>query len=248
MAQLFRPNANTYATVSLIVGALVPFSIFYFGSTITRSGFNTGVGVPLDQPIPFSHKHHAFELGIDCRFCHTGVETGAAAGLPTTEVCMTCHSQVWTNNPLLEPLRKSWETGTPIQWVRVNRVPDFVYFDHSIHINRGINCNTCHGPVQEMQITSKGQTFHMSWCLDCHNSPQDFLFDYKAGEEPRQQVFELYAKLTMGEKLSKFEHEIAEGRGLLARLPKDKAHEGVELMKARKINTAQLTDCYVCHR
>jgi hypothetical protein len=114
MAQLFKPNANTYATVSLIAGAAVPFALFYFGSTLTRSPYNTYVDVPLDQPIPFSHKHHAYELGIDCRFCHTSVETGAVAGLPTTEVCMTCHSQIWTNSPLLEPLRKSWESGTPI--------------------------------------------------------------------------------------------------------------------------------------
>jgi hypothetical protein len=249
MAQLFSPNANTYATVSLIAGALVPFSLFYFGSSITRSPYNTGVSVPLDQPIPFSHKHHAFELGIDCRFCHTGVETGPVAGLPTTEVCMTCHSQVWTNSPLLKPIRDSWETGTPISWVKVNRVPDFVYFDHSIHIARGLNCNTCHGPLQDMQITSKGKAFHMQWCVDCHNSPQDFMYEYAEGQEPRKQVFELYAKYIRGDKLEPYEQEILENRlGDTPTIPKDKAHEGVELMKQRKINTAQLTDCYVCHR
>jgi hypothetical protein len=246
MAQLFRPNANTYATVSLIVGALVPFSIFYFGSTITRSGYNTGVGIPLDQPIPFSHKHHAYELGIDCRFCHTGVETSAIAGLPTTEVCMTCHSQIWTNNPLLEPLRKSWESGTPIEWVKVNRLPDFVYFDHSIHIAKGLNCNVCHGPVQDMMITSKGRAFHMSWCLECHDNPEKYMIEYKVGDEPRKQVFELYAKLMAGEKLTEYEHFLAEGE--FREIPKDKAHEGVTLMEARKINKAQLADCYVCHR
>ncbi len=246
MAQLFKPNANTYATVSLIVGALVPFSLFYFGSTITRSGYNTGVGVPLDQPIPFSHKHHAFELGIDCRFCHTNVEYGAVAGLPTTEVCMTCHSQIWSNNPLLEPLRESWESGKPIQWVKVNRVPDFVYFDHSIHIDRGINCNTCHGPVQEMQITSKGQTFHMSWCLECHNNPEEFMYEYKPGEVPRKQVFELYAKLMSGHKLTEYEERIRKGE--FEHIPNDKAHEGIALMKERGVVKAQLHDCYVCHR
>lgn len=246
MAQLFRPNANTYATVSLIVGAALPFSIFYFGSTITRSPYNTGVSVPLDQPIPFSHKHHAYELGIDCRFCHTGVETGAVAGLPTTEVCMTCHSQIWTNSPLLEPLRQSWETGTPLQWVKVNNVPDFVYFDHSIHIDRGINCNVCHGPVQEMQITSKGQTFHMSWCLECHNNPEEFMYEYEHGEEPRKQVFELYQKLMTGHKLTEYEERIRQGE--FEHIPKDKAHEGLELMESRGIVKAQLADCWVCHR
>jgi hypothetical protein len=246
MAQLFRPNANTYATVSLIVGAAVPFSLFYFGSTITRSPYNTGRSVPLDQPIPFSHKHHAYELGIDCRFCHTGVETGAVAGLPTTEVCMTCHSQIWTNSPLLEPLRQSWESGTPLQWVKVNHVPDFVYFDHSIHIDRGINCNTCHGPVQEMQITSKGQTFHMSWCLECHNNPEKFMFEYKPGEEPRRQVFELYQKLMSGQELTEYEERIRQGE--FQSVPNDKAHEGIKLMEQRGIVKSQLADCWVCHR
>lgn len=248
MAQLFKPNANTYVTTSLVLGAIVPVMIFYFGSTITRSPYNTGVGIPLDQPIPFSHKHHAFELGIDCRFCHTSVETSAVAGLPTTEVCMTCHSQIWSNSPLLEPLRKSWETGTPIEWVKVNRVPDFVYFDHSIHINRGINCNTCHGPVLEMQITAKGQTFHMSWCLECHKNPEKFLHEWKENEEPRKQVFELYTKLMRGEKLKPYEHEVAKGH--FRQVPVDKAHEnvGTLLMEERKINKAQLDDCYVCHR
>jgi len=247
MAQLFRPNANTYATVSLIVGGLIPVLVFFFGSTITRSPYNTAVGNPLDQPIPFSHKHHAFELGIDCRFCHTSVETGAVAGLPTTEVCMTCHSQVWTNSPLLEPLRVSWETGTPIEWVKVNSVPDFVYFDHSIHIDRGVSCNTCHGPVQEMQITSKGQTFHMAWCLDCHNSPEDFLLNLEEhGVEPRQKMFDLYQKFVMGERLTPEEHAIFEGD--FEEIPQDLAHENIKLMEEAGINTTQLTDCYVCHR
>ncbi|HXH61893.1 MAG TPA: cytochrome c3 family protein [Fimbriimonadaceae bacterium] len=248
MVQLFKPNANTYAKVSLIMGAVIPFCVFYFGSTITRAPYNTGVGIPRDQPIPFSHRHHAMELGIDCRFCHTSVETSAVAGLPTTEVCMTCHSQIWTNSPLLEPLRKSWETGTPIEWVKVNRVPDFVYFDHSIHINRGINCNTCHGPIQQMTITEKGQTFHMSWCLECHRDPADFMYEWNADESPRQQVFELYKKLMAGEKLTGYEYEIAEGH--FKKIPKDKAHQelGESLMETRQINKSQLTDCYVCHR
>ena len=254
MAQLFKPNANTHVTVSLIVGALIPIAVFYFGSTITRSSHNTQVGNPLDQPIPFSHKHHAFELGIDCRFCHTSVETGAVAGLPTTEICMTCHSQIWSNSPLLEPLREGWRTGTPIEWVKVNRVPDFVYFDHSIHVNKGISCNVCHGPVQEMQITAKGQTFHMAWCLDCHNSPQDFMFEMDGHEgdeprEPRKMIFDLYAKYINGEQLAPIEYEILEGRvNHLVKIPDDADHDGLQIMKDRKINASQLTDCYTCHR
>ena len=260
MAQLFGPNTNTYAKVSLLLAAGAPLTVFYLGSTITRSSYNTHVGIPLDQPIPFSHKHHAFELGIDCRFCHTSVEEGAIAGLPTTEVCMTCHSQVWTNSPLLAPLREGWESGVPIEWVKVNRVPDFVYFDHSIHIVRGINCNTCHGPVQQMQITFKGQTFHMSWCLECHRNPEKFMYEMEEGMEPRAQVFELYSKLSRGEKLTPFENAMKEGR--YAHVPDDIAHEGlvpseeggppmsegVRLMKERKVAKAELTDCWVCHR
>ena len=172
---------------------------------------------------------------------------------------MTCHSQVWTNSPLLDPLRQSWESGVPIEWVKVNRVPDFVYFDHSIHIDRGINCNTCHGPVQQMQITFKGQAFHMSWCLECHRNPEKFMYETEKGIEPRKQVFDLYLKISSGKKLTAFEHAMAEGE--FVNVPDDVAHKGlapdngepavsngVRLMKERKIAKAQLIDCWVCHR
>lgn len=250
MAQLFKPNANTYVRVSLVVGALIPLSVFYLGSTVTRSPFNTGVDNPLDQPIPFSHKHHAFELGIDCRFCHTSVETAAVAGLPTVEVCMTCHSQIWTNNPLLEPLREAWRSGVPIEWVKVNRVPDFVYFNHSIHIDKGISCNVCHGPIQDMQITAKGQPLHMAWCLDCHNSPEDYMFVMEGQEdkEPRQMIFELYAKFIRGDKLTAIEYEILNSQpGKIVNIPDDEDHDGLKLMEERDINATSLTDCYTCH-
>ena len=248
MAQLFSPSANTKATVGLIMAAAVPFTIFYLGSTITRSPYNTGVTVPLDQPVPFSHKHHAVELGIDCRFCHSAVENGPVAGLPATEVCMSCHSQIWTNSPYLDVVRTSYETGVPIEWVRVNNLPDFVYFNHSIHIDRGVNCNVCHGPITQMAITSKGQTFHMTWCLTCHNDPEKFLNQVEgAGDmSPRQQVFLLYQKIIAGEKLNEAEHNIAEG--MMERVPKDKYHENLEVMKKLGVNLTQMADCYVCHR
>src|SRR3982751_3250026 len=142
-----------------------------------RRPFNTGVGVAKEQPVPFSHEHHAVELGIDCRYCHGNVEKSATAGVPPTQTCMSCHSQIWTNSPLLEPVRQSYETGTPIKWNQVNKLPSFVFFNHSIHVNRGINCNTCHGPVENMNITWKGNSFQMAWCLQCHRAPERYLHE-----------------------------------------------------------------------
>lgn len=253
MAQLFKPAANTIATLSLVLAAGVPF-IFVIGSGFSRSPYNTKVGIPLEQPIPFSHQHHAKELAIDCRFCHWTVEDSAHASVPSTDVCMTCHSQVWTNSPLLEPVRKSAETNTPIQWVKVNSVPDFVYFNHSIHINKGVSCNNCHGKVQDMHITWKSQPFSMSWCLECHTDPEKFMYATQPDPEqpelsPREQVFELYRKISAGESLSDVEIKLA--KGLTQRVPNDELHkrakEGTILIKDRKIATKQLADCYICH-
>ncbi len=246
MAQIFRPGANTVAQASLLVVAAGAFLTFAAGSQLSRSPYNTKVDIPLGQPVPFSHKHHAKELGIDCRFCHTSVETSAKAGVPSTDTCMTCHSQVWPNSPLLEVVRQSEATGTPIRWLKVNEVPDFVYFNHSIHVDRGISCNNCHGEVQEMHLTWKGREFQMAWCLECHNSPESYMYEVEDSDlTPRQQVFELYRKVSNGEALSPVEKKLAQG--LPQRVPKDKVHEGVQLMKDREINVTQLADCYVCH-
>ncbi len=247
MAQIFKPAMNTVCTVSIFVGAVVPFAILFTGSRITRGPLNTKVENPLDQPAPFSHKHHAYELGLDCRFCHTGVEDNAQAGLPATEVCMTCHSQIWTNSPNLEAIRKSWESNTPIQWNKVNTVPDFVYFNHSIHVARGIVCNNCHGPVNKMPMTWKGEDFRMMWCLECHKDPSKYLYKDDAHPEltPKQQVFNFYKKLAAGDPLTPEEQELADGLPQL--VPPDKTHEGVALMKERGINVKQLKDCYICH-
>ena len=122
------------------------------------------------QPVPFSHRHHAGELGIDCRYCHTSVEKSSFAGVPPTQTCMTCHSQIWTNSSMLEPVRASYRTDKSLAWTRVNALPDFVYFDHSIHVAKGIGCTTCHGPIAEMPLTYRAGTLYMSWCLDCHRA------------------------------------------------------------------------------
>jgi hypothetical protein len=253
MAQLFKPKANSMARASVLGLALGPVILFYAGSTITRSPANTKADVPLNQPVPFSHKHHAFELGIDCRYCHVSVEKSKTSSVPATEVCMSCHSQIWTNSPLLEPVRTSYEKGLPIEgvegvgWNQVNKLPEFVYFDHSIHIARGINCNHCHGPIQEMTITWKGRPFSMAWCLECHREPEKYLYKDTAANSPREQVFGLYRKLQNKDPLTPHEEALAHGQDAQVKT-KEELQTGEELLKAYKVKKQQLTDCYTCHR
>ncbi len=247
MAQIFRPSSNTVIRTVLFLVASAPWALGYLLSMYSRSPYNTKVGVPMDQPIPFSHRHHAYELGIDCRNCHTSVEKSSFAGLPSTETCMQCHSQIWTNSPLLEPLRKSYETGVPIKWKVVNRVPDFVQFNHSIHVNRGINCNQCHGPVQQMHLTWKGNSFEMKWCLNCHREPEKFLYtaETNSGLSPREQVFNLYMKYQQGVPLTAKERSLI--RGYDYSPTSDELNKGKTIVKKRGIEKDQLEDCSVCH-
>ena len=173
MAQLFSPHANIYSRV-IIVGAVVLIcGAGWATSTIFWSPYTTYVDVPFDQPVPFSHKHHVLDDGIDCRYCHTSVENSSFAGVPPTETCMTCHSQLWTETPVLEPVRESFATNTPLKWNRVNDLPDFAYFNHSIHVAKGIGCSTCHGRIDQMPLTRRTQTLYMKWCIDCHRAPQN---------------------------------------------------------------------------
>jgi NAD-dependent SIR2 family protein deacetylase len=144
----------------------------------------SGVKIAREQPIPFSHKHHVTGIGLDCRYCHTSVEESAFAGIPPTETCMTCHSQVWPNAPLLAPARVSFQENMPIEWNRVHDLPDFTYFNHSIHLHKGIGCQTCHGEVDQMPLVWKENTLNMEWCLDCHRAPEAHL-------RPREEVFNL---------------------------------------------------------
>jgi hypothetical protein len=250
MAQIFKPSANTIAAVSLLSVAIGVPTVWLSLAALSRSPANTKVNVPLNQPIPFSHQHHAWELGIDCRYCHTSVEKSMYAGLPSTETCMSCHSQIWTNSPLLEPVRRSYETGTPIKWNLVNKVPQFVHFNHSIHVARGINCNTCHGPVQFMHITYKGNSFQMQWCLQCHRNPGRYIYQDKQNPDlqPRQQVFNLYWKFQQVglNGLSARERSIIEGH-YGGSDDKAETAEGQELVKRYGVRVAQLSDCSVCH-
>ena len=249
MPQLFKRSTNKKLRILLALLFITPGLIGYSIAALSRSPANTKVNVPKDQPVPFSHRHHAWELGIDCRYCHQGVEKSGFSNIPPTETCMSCHSQVWTNSPMLEPIRQSYETGTPIQWTTVNRLPSFVYFNHSIHIARGINCNVCHGPVEQMHITWKGNSFQMAWCLQCHRAPERYLYRDAAHPERsmREQVFGLYQKIQNGEPLSDRERRIANGEEDGSDDPGDKA-EGLAIVKKYGIKTQQLSDCTICHR
>lgn len=255
MGQIFKPSANTIARASALSLGIAPWALFYAGSTITRGSFNTKVDVALNQPVPFSHQHHAYELGLDCRYCHVTVERTNMASVPPTETCMSCHSQIWTNSPLLEPVRKSYETGMPIRWetgevgwTKVNKVPEFVYFNHSIHIARGINCNVCHGPVTKMTITWKGKPFAMAWCLECHKEPEKYIWKDPDNPtlSPRQQVFKTYQKIQDGRPLAPREEAMKVGEPY-SPTPQE-IEEGKRLVEEYKIKKAQLTDCWICHR
>jgi len=183
-AQVFGPGANSLARVTLW-GALLGLLVAFVGLELyVRSPYATDVGRPIDQPLPFSHKHHVADDGIDCRYCHTTVETGAFAGVPATQVCMNCHSEVWAQSPVLEPVRASFMTGQPIQWNRVHNLPEFVYFDHSIHVQKGVGCSTCHGRVDQMPLVYKTQSLQMGWCLECHTDPAHYV-------RPVDQVFNM---------------------------------------------------------
>ena len=167
MAQIFSKGSNSIARAILAAIGIGFFGLWGIGYAVYRSPYTTDVHIPLAQPAPFSHQHHVAGLGLDCRYCHASVEKSAFAGLPATEVCMTCHSQVWKDAPVLAPIRESFATGQPIPWQRVNQTPDFVFFNHSIHVQKGIGCSTCHGRLDQMPITWKEHSLYMRWCLDC---------------------------------------------------------------------------------
>jgi hypothetical protein len=184
MPQIFRRSSNALARATLVGGFAALFGLVWATYAVYWSPWTTRVGVEIDQPVPFSHKHHVEDDGIDCRYCHTSVEKSGFAGIPPTETCMTCHSQLWREAPLLEPVRHSLATATRLRWNRVDDLPDFVFFNHSIHIAKGIGCSTCHGPVNNMPLVSKREPLYMKWCLDCHSNPARFI-------RPKNEVFNM---------------------------------------------------------
>ena len=184
MAQIFHRSSNSLSKVSIVGTVLGICGLTWFAYTMNAGSFITGVNVVRDQPVPFSHKHHVTDDGLDCRYCHTSVETSGFAGIPPTETCMTCHSQIWTNAAMLEPVRASYRTGQSLEWTRVHDLPDFVYFNHSIHINKGIGCSTCHGRVDQMPLMYEKNALYMRWCVGCHRDPAKYI-------RPRDKVFDM---------------------------------------------------------
>jgi len=171
MAQVFDRSSNALARMSLVLTGLIVIALGVALDQLQRSPWVTKQGQRPDQPIPFSHKHHVEGLGLQCQYCHTQVEKAAYAGIPPTKTCINCHAQIWTNADLLEPVRQSWATGASIQWIRVHDLPDYVYFSHDIHVNKGIGCASCHGRVDEMPLMYQQNTLQMEWCLNCHRNP-----------------------------------------------------------------------------
>ncbi|MGH9457568.1 MAG: cytochrome c3 family protein [Thermoanaerobaculia bacterium] len=182
--QVFHRSANVLARASLIGAALLVGFSLWLVYQLNRSPFATEQRVQKAQPVPFSHEHHVSGLGIDCRYCHTTVETSSFAGIPPTATCMNCHRQIWTNAAMLEPVRASFRSGEPLRWQRVNRLPEFVQFNHSIHIQKGIGCVSCHGRVDQMRLTWQDKPLTMAWCLSCHRAPEKHV-------RPRDKVFDL---------------------------------------------------------
>jgi hypothetical protein len=219
MSQLFHRNTNIYSRVSIV--AVLAF-LGFLGWVVTMlylSGYHTKQGEFVEQPIQFSHAHHVGGMGIDCRYCHTSVEESAFAYIPPTKTCMNCHSQIWTNAPILEPVRASFRDDKPLRWVRVHDLPDFVYFNHGIHVNKGVGCVTCHGQIDKMPLVYQQNTLMMNWCLDCHRNPAKYV-------RPRDQVFNMNWEP-----------------------PSDDPDLGARLVQEYKIGSVeQLTSCSTCHR
>ena len=171
MANIFPRRANAVPlNLLLCVGGMgVLFAAglwYYYGPLYTRVGYE-----PV-QPCPYDHALHVGQLGMDCRYCHTYVEISSHANIPTTQTCMNCHAQVKAASPTIDTVRRSWDTGEPVRWVRIHRLPDYVYFDHSAHVNRGVGCASCHGPIHQMRVVRHQQPLSMGWCLDCHRHPE----------------------------------------------------------------------------
>ena len=219
MAQIFHRSTNFIARFSLFstifVGGLALVAVL----GVARSPYLTRQYQTREQPVQFSHKHHAGDDGIDCRYCHTGVEDSAVAGIPPTKTCMNCHSVLFNNAAYLEPIRESYRTDKSVEWVKVHRLGDFAYFNHGIHVSKGVGCSTCHGQVNQMPLIFQANTLLMQWCLDCHRNPEEVL-------RPKDQVFNMDWKA-----------------------PANQAEIGKQLAAERHIRTtAELTSCSTCHR
>ena len=221
MPQIFHQSANTLSRLSLAAMAAGPLLLLAVTYLLMRSPYQTQERVVREQPVPFSHQHHVQGLGIDCRYCHSSVEDAAFAGMPPTHTCMTCHSQIWADSPMLEPVRASLRNRQPLAWTRVHDLPDFVYFQHGIHIQKGVSCVSCHGRVDLMPLAWKEKPLTMEWCLDCHRHPERYV-------RPREAVF-----------VMDWEPDHSNG---------GTSKSGIELVRDSHIQVEQLVNCSICHR
>lgn len=219
MSQVFPKSANAWSKASIITLVFMLLGGGWVVLTLQRSDFVTGANQFVEQPVQFSHQHHVGGIGIECRYCHTSVEVSPSAGIPPTKTCINCHSQIWNTSPYLEPVRASFRDDTPLNWVRVHDLPDFVYFNHSIHVTKGVGCETCHGRVDQMPLMIQKKSLQMEWCLDCHRDPAQYV-------RPRDQI------TTMG-----YVPAVSQ------------ADLGAQLVREYKIADKEyLTNCSVCHR
>jgi hypothetical protein len=234
MSQIFPRSANPFARSSLAaVLALAALGGLVI-VTLMRSSWLTRQNEFVEQPVQFSHMHHVGGEGIDCRYCHTSVEKSNFAGIPPTKTCMNCHSQIWVNAPILEPVRASYRNNSNLTWIRVHDLPDFVYFNHQIHINKGVGCATCHGRIDKMPLTYQANSLQMEWCLSCHRAPENFI-------RPKSEVFNMaYEPPTE-------EHKVAAEPG--GELYGSQEELGLALKRLYKISEpSHMITCSVCHR
>ena len=219
MSQLFPRSANALARSSIFGGLTLVLTLLMVVFTLMRSSWATKQYEYVEQPVQFSHAHHVGGVGLDCRYCHTSVENSSFAGIPPTKTCMNCHSQLWTNAPILEPVRASFRNNTNLTWIRVNDLPDFVYFNHQIHIKQGVGCVTCHGQVDQMPLMYQAKSLLMEFCLDCHRAPEKYI-------RPREEVF-----------------------NMAYQAPEDQLELGLRLKREYNVASVEhMTSCTICHR
>jgi hypothetical protein len=219
MSQIFHRHTNIYSRLSILAVVVLVAVLGGVVAMLHLSGYNTNQGMFVEQPVQFSHAHHVGGEGIDCRYCHTSVEESAFANIPATKTCMNCHSQIWTNAPILEPVRASFRDNTPLHWTRVHDLPDFVYFNHSIHVRKGVGCATCHGRVDKMPLMYQEASLQMNWCVNCHRNPAQYV-------RPREEVYNMAWER-----------------------PANDPDLGKRLVQEYKIaSVEQLTSCSTCHR
>jgi hypothetical protein len=219
MSQVFHRSTNTISRVTIFGAVFIVIAAGWLLDRLSRSAYVTQQHTARVQPVPFSHKQHVGGEGFDCRYCHTSVERSAFAGIPSTKTCMNCHSQIWSDSPMLERVRDSYKTGQPLEWTRVHDLPEFVYFNHSIHVNKGVGCSSCHGRVDQMPLTWQENTLHMEWCMGCHRAPTPNL-------RPKSEIFNMSWTP-----------------------PPDQSEQGARLAKEYGIQpTKVLISCSTCHR